>query len=103
MIGMCARARKIIIGCDQICTSLSEKKKASSPRIVLEASGVSDNTHKKLTDKCLYYKVRKEIVPLSCDELAHAIGKKGSSVAAVAVTDEEMSRAVINLLPETQN
>ena len=103
MIGMCARARKIVIGCDGVCLALPEKKPAKRVHLVLEASDVSDNTHKKLSDKCLYYKVRKEIIPLSQEELAHAIGKKGSQVAAVAVTDNEMSRAVINLLPESQN
>ena len=103
MIGMCARARKIIIGCDQVCMALPEKKAQKKVHLVLEASGVSENTHKKLSDKCLYYKVQKEIIPLSQEELAHAIGKKGSMVAAVAVTDEQMSRAVVNLLPESQN
>ena len=78
MIGMCARARKIVIGCDGVCLALPEKKPAKRVHLVLEASDVSDNTHKKLSDKCLYYKVRKEIIPLSQEELAHAIGKKGS-------------------------
>ena len=103
MIGMCARARKIIIGCEQICTALPEKKPQKKVHLVLEAVGVSENTHKKLCDKCLYYKIQKHIIPLSQEELAHAIGKKGSLVAAVAVTDDEMSRAVKNLLPESQN
>lgn len=103
MIGMCARARKIVIGCDQVCTALPEKKAQKKVRLVLEAADVSENTHKKLCDKCLFYNVQKEIIPLSQEELAHAIGKKGSMVAAVAVTDEQMSRAVINLLPESQN
>ena len=103
MIGMCARARKIVVGCDQICTALPEKSAYKRVHLVLEATDVSENTHKKLCDKCLYYKVEKEIIPISQEELAHAIGKKGSLVSAVAVTDEEMSRAVKNLLPSSQD
>ncbi len=103
MIGMCARARKIIIGCEQICIALKAQKKGSTPLLVLEAADVSENTHKRLSDRCSYYGVQKHILPLSSEELAHCIGKKGGSVAAVAVTDEEMSRAVMSFLPESQN
>ena len=103
MIGMCARARKIVIGCDQVCAALAEKSKAKKVHIVLEASDVSENTHKRLSDKCLFYGVRKDVISLSGEELAHSIGKKGSAVAAVAITDEQMSRAVISFLPESQN
>lgn len=100
MIGMCARARKIVIGTDQICASLAERKK---PTLVLVASDVSENTHKRLFDKCSFYGVRGYDIPLTASELAHSIGKKGSAVAAVAVTDEQMSRAVSPYLPESQN
>ena len=103
MIGMCARARRIVIGTDQICTALADKKKTNRPHLVLEASDVSENTHKRLTDKCSFYSVRKCVIPLTASELAHSIGKGGSAVAAVAVTDEQMSRAVSPYLPESQN
>ena len=103
MIGMCARARKIVTGTDQICLALAEKKKTNKPILVLEASDVSENTHKRLSDKCSFYGVKKCVVPLTASELAHSIGKRGSVVAAVAVTDEQMSRAVSPYLPESQN
>jgi uncharacterized membrane protein len=81
-----------------VCTALPEKKAQKKVRLVLEAADVSENTHKKLCDKCLFYNVQKEIIPLSQEELAHAIGKKGSMVAAVAVTDEQMSREMLYYL-----
>ncbi len=103
MIGLCARAGKLIYGCDGVCAALAEKKRSKTPYLVLEATGVSENTHKRLSDKCAYYNVRKEILPIDPEELAHATGKVGGLIAALAVTDEQMSRAVISFLPESQN
>lgn len=102
MIGMCARAGKLVYGCDGVCKALAEKKKRGAPVLVLEATGVSENTHKRLSDRCTFYNVKKEILPMDPAELAHATGKIGGLVAAVAVTDEQMSRAVTTFLPESQ-
>ena len=57
------------------------------PKLVIEASDTSDNTHKQIVDKCAYYKVRHVRLNISSDELSSALGKS-SFVAAIAVTDE---------------
>ena len=91
-LGLCARARKLIFGVPMICDALRKGGK-DTPVIIFEASDTSDNTHKKIADKSAYYKVR--TVRLECDgaTLALALGKT-SSLAAVAITDLQMSRMV---------
>ena len=87
-LGLCARARGLIFGVPQICDAMRKGGKGA-PLIVLEASDTSDNTHKKISDKCSYYNVRH--VRIDCDGvmLAAALGKS-ASLAAVAVTDKSL-------------
>ena len=89
-LGLCVRAGAVIVGAPMICDGMRGAKK---PLIVLEASDTSENTHKRLTDKCKYYCVKH--IRLECDgiTLAAALGKS-SSLAAVAVTDENMKKMV---------
>ena len=91
-LGLCARARKIIFGVPMICEAMRKGGK-NSPLLIIESADTSENTHKKIADKAAYYKVR--TVRLTCDgaTLASALGKT-SSLAAVAITDEQMCRMV---------
>ena len=87
MLGLCARAGRLICGTSLICDALRDKKEIF---IVLMADSVSENTKKRLSDKCRYYSVRLESVKVTAGELAHALGKSGE-LAAVAVTDEHFA------------
>ena len=97
-LGLCAKAGKMIYGVPMICEALRRGGK-TAPMLVLESSDTSENTHKKITDKCDYYKTRH--VRLSCTggELAAALGKT-SSLAAVAVTDKNLCLAVEKYIGE---
>jgi ribosomal protein L7Ae-like RNA K-turn-binding protein len=94
-LGLCARARGLIFGTSMVCEAL---QKGRGIRLVLVAQDVSANTAKRISDKCAYYGVRKEILPLDGDHLAHAVGKT-SSLAAVGLTDENFCRLVEQALP----
>jgi len=87
-LGLCVRAGKVIFGVPMICEAM-RKGGAAAPVIVLEASDTSENTHKKISDKCEFYGVRH--IRLECDgaRLAAALGKS-SSLAAVALSDKNM-------------
>ncbi|MBQ8141494.1 MAG: ribosomal L7Ae/L30e/S12e/Gadd45 family protein [Clostridia bacterium] len=85
-LGLCARARKITIGVPMICEALKRGGEAL-PRLVFEASDTSENTHKRISDRCGYYNVRQIRLKADGMELALAIGK-ASFVAAVALADE---------------
>ena len=90
-LGLCARARKLITGTPMVCESLRGAKK---PFLVLCAADNSENTAKKLNDKCSFYGVPIVILNATGTSLADAVGKKGRQVAAVAVTDESLCRLV---------
>lgn len=98
MIGMCRRAGKAVIGVPMICEHLRKRgvveTKDGDEIIVLEASDSSDNTHKKLTDKCIYYKVKHIRLSSDCVILGNALGK--SATAAVAIADKNFCRAVLD-------
>ena len=91
-LGLCARARRLIYGVPMICEALRKGGK-NAPVMVLEASDTSPNTHKKISDKCSYYNTKLVRLSSTGEELAAALGKT-SSLAAVAVTDENFCRLV---------
>ncbi|HOA85367.1 MAG: hypothetical protein GX057_06905 [Clostridiales bacterium] len=89
-LGLCARAGALIYGTEQICVAF--RRGRQTPLLVIEASDTSANTHKKLTDKCKYYKVRHTVIPHGMATLGRALGR--SEVAAVGITDPQLCRAV---------
>lgn len=84
-LGLCARARRAVFGVPMICEAM-RRGGESFPKIVFEASDTSENTHKRICDKCKYYKVK--LVRLNSDglALAAAVGKS-ASLAALAISD----------------
>ena len=85
-LGLCAKARALVIGTDMVCEALRKRQK---PYLVLCAADNSENTEKKLSDKCAYYGVKRLCLPVTGTVLAGAVGKK-NHVAALAVTDENL-------------
>ena len=95
-LGLCARARALIIGAPMVIESVRDV--ARSPKLVIEAADTSENTHKKISDKCIYYKVKHVRIDSSCEELGATLGK--SAVAAVAIADASFCRAIESRLSE---
>ncbi len=87
-LGLCARARKLVFGVPMVCESL--KSSRGAPVLVLEAEDTSENTHKKVSDKCKYYAIRHVRIKCSGEELARAVGKSAVT-GAVGVTDRGMA------------
>ncbi|WP_188068680.1 YlxQ family RNA-binding protein [Brevibacillus brevis] len=91
LLGLAMRARKIVSGEGLVITAVRN----GQARLVLLASDASDNTAKKVKDKCSYYGV-------SCvttgdrHSLGHAIGKDGR--VTVAVTDGKLAESIQRLL-----
>lgn len=97
MIGICRRAGATVIGTPMICEELRHRGEEYPHMIVLEAGDTSENTHKKLTDKCSFYRIRHIRLTCSCATLGGAVGK--GAVAAVAVMGENFCRAIEGKLP----
>ena len=96
VIGLCRGAGRLVIGTDMVCDAL---RRGAADVIVLEASDTSENTHKKITDKCAYYKVRHVRIESDSITLGAAIGK--SAVAAVMINDAGFCRAIEKKLAES--
>ena len=99
-LGLCAKARKLITGTPMVCESLRGAKK---PFLVLCAADNSQNTAKKLSDKCSFYGVPAIILEATGASIADAVGKKGGQVAAVAVTDENLCRLILSSLEKDRS
>ena len=102
IIGLCRGAGRAVIGVPMICEALKKRgvRRAQDEEtaiIVVEASDTSENTHKKITDKCAYYNVMHVRIASDCEALGRAVGKDGA-VAAVAVNDASFCRALLKKL-----
>lgn len=89
-LGLCAKARKLIFGVPMIIEAMQKGKKIF---LVLEAGDTSDNTHKKITDKCNFYSIEKIQLEADGGTLGASVGKS-SVLAAVAITDEGFYKMV---------
>ena len=83
-LGLCSKAGKLIFGVPMIIEAM---QKGKNVYLVLEAGDTSDNTHKKITDKCSFYGIEKIRLEADGGALSSAVGKS-SSLAAIAITDE---------------
>lgn len=95
-IGLCAKAGQLVLGTPQVCEALRGKRK---PYLVLEAQGNSENTAKRIADKCAYYQIEHLRLQVDGNMLSDAIGKSGR-VAVVAITDENLCKLVRRALKE---
>jgi len=89
-LGLCAKAGKLIYGVPMTIEAL---QKGKTVYLVLEAGDTSENTHKRITDKCSFYGVKKIRLEIDGNALGAAVGKT-SSLAAVAITDEGFYKMV---------
>lgn len=81
-LGLAARAGKIVFGTQNVCDALKEGRVL----LVIEASDNSENTRKRLSDRCAYYGVRRLTAPVTAVDLGYAIGRR-TDVSSAAVTD----------------
>lgn len=93
ILGLATRARMTITGEE---LTISEVRRGNA-KLVLVAEDASDNTSKKLQDKCSHYKVDIQIFGTRA-ELGHAIGKDERVV--MAVTDKGFAKKLKSLFEE---
>ena len=94
LLGLAARAGKLVYGTPMVCEDLKKGKKVY---FVFEASGTSENTHKRIGDRCRFYNVRLIGLELSTEEFAHLLGKSGE-LAVAALTDASFAQGIENLI-----
>ncbi|MBR2010464.1 MAG: 50S ribosomal protein L7ae [Clostridia bacterium] len=98
-LGFAVRARRAVIGVALVCEALKKAPNGSekAPLIVLEAADTSANTHKRIADRTLYYKTPAVRLSVDGGALATAVGKRGGTVGAVGVTDQNLAAAIAAL------
>ena len=87
-----------ILGVPMIVEAIKSGKRVYA---VIAPFDNAKNSSKRLHDKCTYYGVPLYTVPFDGEELAHAVGKS-ARLAAIAVTDEQLSRLVTAKLSKTE-
>lgn len=93
LLGLATRARMMISG-EELVVNDVRKGKA---KLVIIAEDASENTNKKLHDKCKSFNV--DILVLgSRYELGHAIGKEERVV--IAITDRGFAKKITSLFDE---
>ncbi len=97
ILGLARRAGYLVTGTALVRDSVRGKRK---PFLVMIASDASDNTVKRISDSCAYYKTTLARLDVTGDELAAILGKE-SSVMCVALFDEGMSAAITGKLDKT--
>ncbi len=96
-LGFAARARSLTIGVPLTLDAMKKGGGGKAPIVVIEAADTSANTHKRVSDRVLYYGVFHRQLEVTGEELAVAIGKRGSTVGAVGVTDPHLAAALMAL------
>lgn len=91
-IGLAKKAGKLICGTPLVCRALSA---ATPPSVVVMSTGASDNTKKKIRDKCAYYGVELYEYAASPEDISRAVGGC-ASVAAVAICDGGLGRLFLD-------
>ena len=100
LLGLAARARRLTLGVPLTLAALKDAAPDKTPRVVIEASDTSENTHKRVCDRIKYYDVFHRQIAVSGEELATAVGKRGGTLGAVGVTEPHLAAAVIALWQE---
>lgn len=97
MLGLCRKAGQMIIGTDLVTKSLPSGK----VKLVIYASDASDNTKKRVTDKCTFYKVRCMESSFLANEISDSIGKAGN-ICVLGITNGNFSKELLNISNETR-
>ncbi len=99
MLGLAKRAGRLVTGQGSVIDTVRRGKAAAS--LALYTADASARTVKQLTDKCTSFGVPCRPLPLTSDEFGTALGKP-APMSTAAVTDDGFARAILALLPGTQ-
>ena len=93
MIGICKKSGRLISGVPLVCDAVREGRAF----LTIYASGASENSVKRVTDKCASYDAKVVSLDVAPEELGKAIGKTGA-VAAVCTTDRGFAEAILKII-----
>ncbi len=88
-LGLAKKAGKLISGTDMVCGGIREGKVL----VVVTSLDLSENTAKRIGDRCRYYGIPLIVCEASKDVLGAAVGKPFA--ACVGITDKNLSRLIL--------
>lgn len=93
LLGLAARARKVVSGEELVVKEIRHNK----AKLVLLATDASNNSSKKIQDKCTFYNVEYHVFG-DRYQLGNAIGKEAR--VALAIVDSGFAKKMSSLLNE---
>ncbi len=90
LLGLAQRAGKLVSGEETVIKNIRQK----NTKVVLVCLDASENTKKKISDKCQFYQV-KYLEAFTSDELSHALGKKRY---VCGITEGGFAKKIIELI-----
>ena len=94
LLGLARKAGRTIIGTELVMKALASKQEVF---MVLAPETASDNTKKRISDRCHYYHKKLYIIPHSPSELSHLLGKT-SAVCCIGITDQNFAEGLAQYL-----
>ncbi|WP_280768938.1 YlxQ family RNA-binding protein [Salipaludibacillus daqingensis] len=91
LLGLMQRARQLITGEELVIKAIQSKK----AHLVIIAADASENTMKKMTDKCLFYNIPYVVLD-NRFEIGQAIGK--AERVTVAILDKGFADKFLSLM-----
>jgi ribosomal protein L7Ae-like RNA K-turn-binding protein len=95
MLGLSRRAGKVVIGTPLVTNLLPSGR----VKIVFYTTDASDNTKKRITDKCKFYNTECVIIDTPSDAIGKMVGMS-TGVCVVGVTDGNFSKQLKALIQE---
>ena len=93
MLGLSRRAGKVIIGTPLVTSTLPSGK----VKIVFYTSDASENTKKRITDKCKFYNTNCIMVEIASEKIGKMVGMN-APVCVIGVTDDNFSKQLNALI-----
>ena len=93
MLGLCRRAGKVVIGTPLVTSTLPSGK----VKMVYYTSDASENTKKRITDKCKFYNTDCIMLEITGDEVGKMVGMN-TPVCVIGVTDDNFSKQLNTLI-----
>ena len=100
LLGLAARAGRVIAGIELLCTALKRGTAGKTPLLILEAGDSSENSHKRINDRAAYYGVPIYRLPIDGEALGLAVGKREKRISAIGVTEPNLAKALEEALGE---
>ena len=95
MLGLSRRAGKVVIGTPLVTGLLPGGK----VKIVFYTSDASENTKKRITDKCKFYNVNCVMLNIPSDRIGKMVGMS-TPVCVIGVADDNFSKQLNALIQE---